>query len=115
MKPKRGVRRRGRPIMIHVIASVRVKPGKRQELLDLFKVNLPKVREEKGCIRYFPAVDVNTGLPPQSLDENMVTVIETWESVEALKNHLTTPHMAVFFEKEKSLVEGSTIKILQEA
>ncbi len=101
--------------MIHVIASVRVKPGKRQELLDLFKVNLPKVREEKGCIRYFPAVDVNTGLPPQSLDENMVTVIETWESVEALKNHLTTPHMAVFFEKEKSLVEGSTIKILQEA
>jgi len=101
--------------MIHVIASVRVKPGKRQELLDLFKVNLPKVKEEKGCIQYFPAVDVVTGLPPQSLDQNMVTVIETWESVEALKDHLGTPHMAAFFEKEKPLVEGSTIKILQEA
>ncbi|MGD9576742.1 MAG: putative quinol monooxygenase [Syntrophorhabdus sp.] len=101
--------------MIHVIASVKVKPGKRQDLLDLFKVNLSKVREEKGCIRYFPAVDIATGLPPQSLDENMVTVIETWESVEALKDHLGTPHMAAFFEKEKSLVEGSTIKILQEA
>jgi len=101
--------------MIHVIASVRVKPGKRQELLDLFKVNLPKVKEEKGCIQYFPAVDVVTGLPPQSLDQNMVTVIETWESVEALKDHLGTPHMAAFFEKERPLVEGSTIKILQEA
>lgn len=101
--------------MIHVIASIKVKAGKREELLDLFKANLAKVREEKGCIRYLPAVDVVTGLPPQSLDENLVTIIETWESVEALKNHLASPHMAVFFEKEKPLVDGSTIKILQEA
>ena len=54
--------------MIHVIASVRVKPGNREELLNLFKANLTKVRDEKGCIRYFPAIDVVTGLPPQSLD-----------------------------------------------
>ena len=101
--------------MVHVIASIKVKAGKRKELLDLFKTNLPKVREEKGCIRYLPAVDIATGLPPQSLDENMVTIIETWESVEALKNHLAAPHMAAFFEKEKPLVDGSTIKILQEA
>jgi len=101
--------------MVHVIASVRVKPGKRQELLDLFKANLPKVRAEKGCVRYIPTVDVATGLPPQSLDENMVTVIEAWESVEDLKHHLATPHMVTFFEMEKPLVEGSTIKILKEA
>jgi len=101
--------------MIHVIASVKVKPGKRDQLLDLFRENLPRVREEKGCIRYFPAVDVATGLPPQSLDEDIITVIETWESLEALKDHLATPHMAAFFEKEKPLVSGSVIKILQEA
>jgi quinol monooxygenase YgiN len=101
--------------MIHVIASIKVKAGKRKELLDLFKANLSKVREEKGCIRYLPAVDIATGLPPQSLDENMVTIIENWESVEALRNHLVTPHMTAFFEKEKPLVDGSTIKILQEA
>lgn len=101
--------------MIHVIASVKVKPGKREELLALFKSNLTKVREEKGCIRYLPTIDMATGLPPQELDENTVTIIETWETVEALQNHLGTPHMKAFMEKEKPLVEGSTIKVLQEA
>ena len=101
--------------MIHVIASVRVKSGKRDEFIDLFKSNLPKVRAEQGCIRYLPAIDFASGLPPQALDENVVTIIETWETMEALQNHLGTPHMAAFFEKEKTLVEGSTLKILQEA
>lgn len=101
--------------MIHVIASIQVKPGKRDELIELFKSNLPNVREEKGCIRYLPAIDIATGLPPQALDENAVTVLETWETVDALKNHLATPHMQTFMEKEKSLIEGSTIKVLQEA
>lgn len=101
--------------MIHVIASVRVKPGKRDEFIALFKSNLTKVREEKGCIRYLPAIDVATGLPPQVLDENVVTIIETWETVDALQDHLGTPHMTAFMENEKPLVEGSTIKVLQEA
>jgi len=101
--------------MIHVIASVHVKPGKRDEFIALFKSNLPKVKAEKGCIRYLPAIDIATGLPPQVLDDNIVTIIETWETLDVLQNHLGTPHMAAFFEKEKLLVESSTLKILQEA
>lgn len=101
--------------MIHVIASIRVKPGKRDEFIALFKSNLPNVREEKGCIRYLPAIDIPTGLPPQALDENVVTIIETWESVDALRDHFGAPHMAAYIEKEKPLIEGATIKILQEA
>ncbi|MBM4309111.1 MAG: antibiotic biosynthesis monooxygenase, partial [Deltaproteobacteria bacterium] len=58
--------------MISVIASIRMKAGKRSEFLEIFKANVPKVREEKGCIEYFPAVDVDSGLPPQSLNENVV-------------------------------------------
>jgi quinol monooxygenase YgiN len=43
-------------------------------------------------------------------------MIEAWESLEALRNHLTTPHMALFFEKRKEMVEGgSSLKVLQEA
>lgn len=101
--------------MISVIASVRVKAGKRSEFLEIFKANLPKVREEKGCIEYFPAIDVNSGLPPQVLDENMVTVIEKWESLEALQNHLVAPHMVSYKEKVKDLVEEVTLKVLKEA
>jgi quinol monooxygenase YgiN len=102
--------------MIHVIASVRVKPGRLDDFLGLLKTIAPTVREEKGCIRYDPMVDIVSGLPPQVLDPNLVTLIEAWESLEALRNHLKTPHMAAFFEKRKDMVEGgSSLKVLQEA
>lgn len=101
--------------MISVIASIRVKAGKVSEFLQIFKANLPKVRQEKGCIEYFPAVDVNSGLPPQSLDENMVTIIEKWESLEALRDHLVAPHMLTYKEKVKDIIEDVSLKVLHEA
>lgn len=101
--------------MVHVIASIRLKSGKRSEFLEIFKANLPQVREEKGCIEYLPAIDVESGLPPQVLDENMVTIIEKWESLEALRNHLNAPHMVAYKEKVKDLVEEVVLKVLQEA
>jgi quinol monooxygenase YgiN len=102
--------------MIHVIASVRVKSGRLGDFIELLKSIAPTVREEKGCIRYIPTVDIASGLPPQVLDANLVTLIETWQSLEALRNHLATPHMAAFFEKRKEMVEGgSFLKVLQEA
>ena len=44
--------------MVHVIASVQVKPGKVSEFLKIFKANVPLVRAEKGCIQYVPTVDI---------------------------------------------------------
>ncbi len=69
----------------------------------------------RGCIEYYPAVDVQTGLPPQELDENVVTVIEKWENLDALKNHLGTPHMLAYREQVKEIVEKLTVKVLKEA
>jgi quinol monooxygenase YgiN len=101
--------------MINVIASIRVKPGRLSEFLEIFKSNVPSVREESGCIEYFPAVDIDADLPPQSLDENVVTIIEKWENLEALRDHLNAPHMLAYKEKVKDIVEGVSIKVLQEA
>lgn len=102
--------------MISVIASVRVKPGKLSELLEIFKANVITVREEKGCIEYFLAVDGGvTGLPQQQLDENVVTIIEKWESLEVLRQHATAPYMHAFQEKVKDLMEDMSFKVLREA
>jgi quinol monooxygenase YgiN len=101
--------------MVHVIASVRLKPGKRDEFLEVFKSNVPIVRKETGCIEYLPAVDIDAGLPPQAMDINTVTIIEKWESLEALSNHLAAPHMLTYRERTKGMVEGLSIKVLQEA
>ena len=101
--------------MINVIASIRVKAGRLPEFLEIFNSNVPSVKKERGCIEYFPAVDIDAGLPPQRLDENVVTIIEKWESLEALRDHLKSPHMLAYREKVKDIVEDVSLKVLKKA
>ena len=101
--------------MISVLASIHLKPGQVTEFLTAFKANVPKVLAEDGCIEYFPTVDVDANLPPQVLDENVVTIIEKWESLYALRAHLEAPHMKEHKEKTADMVESVSLKILQEA
>ena len=84
------------------------------DFIEIFKSNVSKVREEKGCIEYFPAVDMDANLPLQDMDVNMVTIIEKWQNLEALRAHLKAPHMIAYREKVKNLVENLSIKVLQE-
>lgn len=100
--------------MINVVASIHVKAGKRSEYLAILKANMLVVRKERGCIEYVPTIDVDTKLPPQVLDKNCVTLLEKWESLEALHAHLGSPHMLDYREKVNDLVEGVTLKVLQE-
>lgn len=101
--------------MIHVIATIQIKEGRVPEFLEIFKANVPNVLGEEGCIEYVPTVDAPTGLPPQELDENVVTIIEKWESIEALQAHLSAPHMIDYKEKVENLVGGMSIKVLKDA
>jgi quinol monooxygenase YgiN len=101
--------------MINVIASIQIKEGNLSEFIEIFKSNIPMVLEEKGCIAYVPTIDVPTGLPPQELNANVVTIIEKWESLEDLKAHLSAPHMLSYRKKTKHLVENMSVKVLAEA
>ena len=102
--------------MIHVIATVEVAPGKMAEYLTLFKKNVPNVKAEKGCVAYAPTVDVASGFPIQPpLRKEVVVIIEAWESLDALKAHLATPHMAAYFEASKSLTRGVSLQVQKDA
>ena len=101
--------------MIHVIASIRMKPGKVSDFLQIFRSNMPHVLEEKGCMEYVPTLDLDADLPPQHLDEHVVTIIEKWETLEALHKHLATQHMQDYRARVKDIVEDLSIKVLQEA
>ncbi len=101
--------------MINVIASVHIKEGRSSEFIEIFRSNIPNVLKEKGRIEYMPTVDVPTGLPPQELNSNVVTIIEKWESLEDLQTHLSAPHMLSYREKVKDLVESMSLKVLEEA
>ena len=101
--------------MIFVIASIHIKEGRMAEFIEIFKSNIPHVLEEKGCIEYTPTIDVPTGLPPQELNENVVTIVEKWDSLEDLRAHLSAPHMLAYKENVKGIVEKLSLKVLERA
>ena len=101
--------------MIHVIASITIKQGRLAEFLDIFKANIPNVIEEPGCLEYVPTVDVPSGLPAQTCQANVVTVIEKWRTLGDLKEHMSSPHMLAYREKVKDHVEHVSLKILEKA
>ena len=101
--------------MIHVIASIQVKEGQVAAFLDIFKANIPNVLQEKGCLEYMPTMDIPTGLGPQELNPDRVTILEKWDSLEDLKAHLASPHMRIYHEEVKNIVEKVSLKVLAAA
>ncbi|MBP8867079.1 MAG: antibiotic biosynthesis monooxygenase [Propionivibrio sp.] len=101
--------------MVHVLASLRVKAGCMPEFVRIFKANVPNVLREKGCIEYAPAIDLMTDIPTQAKDDRTLTVIEKWESLEALRAHAVAPHMLAYEEAVKDIIESVSLKILQDA
>ena len=100
--------------MIHVIATIHIAPGKRHEYLELFAQLVPKVHAEQGCLAYGPAIDVDSGISVQiPLRDNVVTVIEQWSDLDALKAHISAPHMEEYKENVKDIVVGLDLQILQ--
>lgn len=100
--------------MVNVIAFILTKEGRQSEFIEIFKSNMPYVLKEEGCIEYMLTIDVPTGLPPQEMNKNVVTVIEKWSSIENLKAHLSAPHMLKYRERVKDLVEKLSLKVLKE-
>jgi quinol monooxygenase YgiN len=102
--------------MIHVVAIITAKPGKREAVLKHFRANVPAVRAEKGCIEYGAAVDAEPALPVQTKwGTDTFLVIEKWESLDALKAHAAAPHMAAYATKVKDHLAGRVIHILSPA
>ena len=102
--------------MIHVLATIELKPGYREKYLEILHQYIPDVRAEEGCIRYEPAIDTQTDIAVQEkAGADVVALIEAWESVDALKKHLSQPHMLRYREKVKSLIRQIRIRVLQPA
>ncbi len=99
--------------MIHVIAVITAKPGKREAILQAFRANVPAVHAEKGCLEYGAAVDAENALPFQTpWGPDTFLVIEKWDSMEALKAHAAAPHMAAYGAKTRDMIASRVIHIL---
>ena len=92
--------------MINVVVLIRLKEGSRETFLHEFQKVVPLVRDEQGCVEYGPTIDVDTGIEMfGAVDPNRVTILERWETVDALQAHLVAPHMIEYRPKVKELIE----------
>jgi len=102
--------------VIHVIAIITAKPGMREAILKEFRANMPAVHAEQGCIEYGPAIDAEgVGRFQTTFGPDTFVVIEKWESLEALKAHAASPHMAAYAAKTKDMIASRVIHVLSPA
>ena len=102
--------------MIHIVAILTAKPGKRDAVLAAFRDNMPAVHAEPGCIEYIPVVDTpDMGRIQTKLGDDSFAVLEKWESPAALQAHAAAPHMAAYAARTKDLLESRVIHILSAA
>ena len=102
--------------MIHVLAIITAKPGMRGAILESFRANMPAVHAEKGCVEYGPAIDAEgAGGMQTKFGPDSFVVIEKWESLEALRAHAASPHMAAYAAKTRDMIASRTILILSPA
>jgi quinol monooxygenase YgiN len=100
--------------MIHVLAIITAKSGMREQILEAFHANMPAVHAEKGCVEYGPAIDAEgAGAMQAKFGPDTFVVIEKWESLDALKAHAASPHMAAYAAKTRDMIASRVIHVLQ--
>ena len=97
--------------MIYVVADILFKRAKKNQYVDILKTNIPKVLDEEGCIEYALTEPIQSETVSQNKNIDTVTIIEKWETIDNLKAHLSAPHMEVYKEAVKDIVEKTIIKV----
>ena len=81
---------------LRVIAKVKARPGKVDELLSVLSSLVEPTRKEPGCISY--------KLLQNNEDPTDLALIEEWQSGTALESHFATPHFKEALTKLPNLV-----------
>jgi quinol monooxygenase YgiN len=74
--------------VIVIVGTVRIDPDMIEVLRPAMEAMVAASRAEPGCIDYAYAHDL--------LEPGLIRVSEAWTSNEALAEHFTTPHMAIW-------------------
>ena len=101
--------------MLHVIAQIDLTPGTQEAFLTEFNQIVHHVRAETGCIEYSATIDAASNLERQHRDPNRVMIIEKWETLDHLKDHLIAPHMLEYRERVGDMILSAQLNILDPA
>lgn len=99
--------------MIYVMAAITANDGQREELVEAFRAILPAVRAKAGCLEYGLSIHLESGLEGQApYDENVVTIVEKWVDLDALKAHINDHQYQDWFEQVWPLMADASMQIL---
>ena len=88
--------------MIHVVATITIKPDKREETLAAARVNIAATQKERGCIYYDMYESVTR--------PGTYVVVEKWEDRDCLTAHMNAEHFKVW---RKAAAEGITSRKIE--
>jgi quinol monooxygenase YgiN len=89
--------------LLTVIAHMRAKPGKEQELHDALAALVEPTTQEQGNVNY----DLHRGVE----DPALFYFYENWESADLLDAHLQTPHLVELGGRLDELVDDNGLTI----
>lgn len=90
--------------MIYVIATLTLKPGAREHLLEPARACIAETRREKGCIAY--------DLFDSVADADTMVFVERWQTREDLSAHSRQPHLAVWREASGPHLVSRVIEVI---
>ncbi|GAB5468786.1 MAG: hypothetical protein Kilf2KO_18160 [Rhodospirillales bacterium] len=74
--------------MLVITGTIRIRPDALEAARPIMRAVLEASRAEKGCLLYAYALDV--------LDPGLIRISEQWESMEDLKAHAASAHIATW-------------------
>jgi quinol monooxygenase YgiN len=98
--------KRGSVMAIVIIARMKAKAGREQELEKAFREMITKVRSEPGCQQYI--------LHRALKDPTQFAFFEVYADKEALDFHGKTPHMTELRGKLADMIDSTTLDIMTE-
>ncbi len=87
--------------LLSVVATMRAKPGKEQELREVLEALIAPTRAEADCVTY--------ALHQGAQDPAVFVFYENWTSQAALDAHLATPHLQAALPKIPELLDGDLV------
>lgn len=88
--------------MCYVTARITARPGCEDRLLAAMLGNLPRVRGEKGCVRY--------DLLRHADRADVFLFNEAWKSPDALAAHAASAHMRAYHEATADLIADRAVE-----
>ncbi len=88
--------------MIHVIATLTIKPELREQTLAAARINIAATQKEAGCVYYDMYESVTR--------PGTYVVVEKWEDREALNAHMNAEHFKVW---RKAGADGITSRKIE--